>query len=79
MRLAAYILCGEWPLVACAAEGWVDHDPEQLIEANQNLKDLPAAGVSRPWPMPPWPGQGMAPQTLERRLRLTWAVLRGKL
>ncbi len=78
MRLAAYILCGEWAIVACAAEGWVDHDPEQLIEANQNLRDLPARGFpavafatlarARPDAGP-----------FERRLRLMWAVMRGRL
>jgi len=78
MRLAVYVLCGEWAIVACAAEGWVEHDPEQLTEANQNLKGLPARG---------FPGVAYATfarikpgaSGLERRARLTWAVLRGRL
>ncbi len=78
MRLAAFILCGEWPIVACAAEGWVDHDPEQLKEANETLQGLPAKG---------FPAVAYAtlarskPEAsdLERRLRVTWAVLRGRL
>lgn len=78
MRLAAYILCGEWPIVACAAEGWVDHDPEQLIEANSNLKDLPARG----FPAVAYATLARAKPDagpLERRLRLTWAVMLGRL
>jgi phytoene synthase len=78
MRLATYILCGEWPLVACAAEGWVDHDPEQLIEANQNLKDLPAKG----FPAVAYATLARAKPDagpVERRLRLMWAVMRGRL
>ena len=78
MRLAVYVLCGEWAVIACAAEGWVEHDPEQLKEANENLRGLPAKG---------FPGVAYATLArarrgapdLERRLRLTWAVLRGKL
>ena len=78
MRIAAFILCGEWPIVACAAEGWVDHDPEQLIEANGNLRDLPAAGfpaVAYATLARARPDAG----PVERRLRLMGAVMRGKL
>jgi phytoene synthase len=78
MRLAAYILCGEWAIVACAAEGWIEHDPEQLKEANDNLKDLPARG----FPAVAYATLARAKPDagpLERRLRLTWAVMRGRL
>jgi len=78
MRLAAFILCGEWPIVACAAEGWVEHDPEQLKEANETLRGLPARGfpaVAYATLARAKPGAS----DLQKRLRLLWAVLRGKL
>jgi phytoene synthase len=78
MRLAVYVLCGQWALVGCAAEAWVENDPDELHEANLNLKDLPAKG---------FPAVAYATlartrreaSSLEKRLRLIWAVMRGRL
>lgn len=78
MRLAVYILCGEWALVACAAEGWLDKDTDALKEANLNLRDLPP----RAFPAVAYATLGRAREgasELERRARLWWAVLRGRL
>ena len=58
--------------------GWVEHDAEQLIEANSNLRDMPAKG----FPAVAYATLARARKDagpLERRLRLMWAVLRGRL
>lgn len=78
MRVAAYILSGEWHLTGAAAEAWMHHSTGDLVEANENLRDLPA----KAFPAVAYATLARLPQNaseFRKRLRLTWATLRGKL
>lgn len=77
MRIAAAMLGAPGAQIVNAAEALVDRDPALLKDANLDLADLrPAA----------FPAVAYAtlvrarnPSGLEKRLRLAWAVLRGRL
>lgn len=77
MRLAAAMLGAPEAQIVNAAEAIVDQDPKLLKDANLDLADLPAAA---------FPAVAYAtlvrarnPSELEKRLRLAWAVLWGRL
>ena len=77
MRIAAAMLGSPEAQIVNAAEALVDRDPKLLKDANHDLADLPAAA---------FPAVAYAtlvrakdPSELEKRFRLAWAVLRGRL
>ena len=77
MRIAAAILGAPEAQIVNAAEAMVDRDPSLLKDANRDLADLPAAA---------FPAVAYAtlvrarnPSEIEKRVRLAWAVLRGRL
>lgn len=77
MRIAAAMLDAPEAQIVNAAEALVDHDPVLLKDANHDLKGLPAAA---------FPAVAYAtlvraenPSEFEKRFRLAWAVLRGRL
>jgi len=77
MQLAAHILGSPNANIAAAAFAWAAYLPATLPKANQDLADLPSAA---------FPAVAYAtlvraekPDPLTKRLRIAWAVLRGRL
>jgi len=77
MRIAAAMLGAREAQIVNAAEALVDNDPKLLKDANQDLRGLPA----KAFPAVAYATLVRAKDSseLEKRLRLAWAVLRGKL
>jgi phytoene synthase len=76
MRLAAHILGSEEADFGAAAFAWAAYMPATLAKANQDLAELPSAA----FPAVAYVTLVRAekPDSLTKRLRIAWAVLRGR-
>ena len=77
MRLAAHILGAPGADVGAAAFAWAAYLPATLAKANQDLADLP--GKAFPAVAYVTLVRAEKPDPMTKRLRIAWAVLRGKL
>jgi phytoene synthase len=77
MALAVQTLGAADAVVQAAAEAWATRSPESLRQANRDLARLP----SMAFPAVAYATLARAPDAsgLGKRLRLTWAVLRGRI
>jgi 15-cis-phytoene synthase len=76
MSLAAQVLGAGEVEVAAAARAWAGHSAGELAQANRDLNELP----SKVFPAVAYTTLARAPNAsaVGKRLRLAWAVLRGR-